>query len=119
MLRLLLAILLLFMPAQSYAQATARSPAPAAGTGGAVVAGKVDLVEGDVRFFDTANRMRRPKVGEAINEGESIATGADVAVALMNGAEGVWVGTRARRRKRLHILTTSAVSWRRMAMRRP
>src|SRR5712691_9280834 len=39
-----------------------------------VLAGKVELVEGDVRFFDRAMTVRRPFTEDSIFEGESIAT---------------------------------------------
>src|SRR3989442_2822803 len=47
----------------------------AAGQGTPALAGKVELVEGDVRFFDRAMTMRRPVTEDSIFEGESIATG--------------------------------------------
>jgi len=48
----------------------------------AVLAGGVELAEGDVRFYDAARVVRRPKVGDPIHEGESIVTGADGEVHL-------------------------------------
>src|SRR5437016_14304044 len=39
----------------------------------AVLAGKVELVEGDVRFFDRTMTVRRPVTEDSIFEGESIA----------------------------------------------
>ena len=96
MVRLLLAFLLLCAMPASFAQAPAASSAAAATP---VVAGKADLVEGDVRFFDASQRMRRPKVGDAIHEGESIATGADGEVHLRmedGGYIAVRPGTRMR-----------------------
>src|SRR5258708_29414474 len=47
-----------------------------------VLAGKVELVEGDVRFFDRDMTMRRPFTEDSIFEGESIATGANGEVHL-------------------------------------
>src|SRR5205807_8381896 len=46
------------------------------------LAGKVELVEGDVRFFDHTMTMRRPVTEDSIFEGESIATGTDGEVHL-------------------------------------
>jgi len=46
------------------------------------LAGKVELVEGDVRFFDRVMTMRRPVPEDPIFEGESIATGTDGEVHL-------------------------------------
>lgn len=40
-------------------------------------AGKVDLVDGEVKIFDAARKERMPKVGDAINVGENVVTGAD------------------------------------------
>jgi hypothetical protein len=90
--RLLLAIVLLCIAPPSFAQGT-----PAADASGA--AGKVELAEGDVRFFDRNQRLRRPRVGDAIHEGESIATGADGEVHLRmedGGYIAVRPGTRMR-----------------------
>jgi FecR protein len=54
----------------------------AAGQATPVLAGRVELVEGDVRFFDRAMTMRRPVTEDSIFEGESIATGTDGEVHL-------------------------------------
>ena len=99
MVRSLLAIALLSISAHSFAQGTARDPAPAASPAVPVVAGEVELTEGDVRFFDANRRMRRPKVGDPIHEGESITTGADGEVHLQmedGGYIAVRPGTRMR-----------------------
>ena len=61
------------------------SPAFAQTAGGQatpVLAGKVELVEGDVRFFDRGMTMRRPVTEDSIFEGESIATGTNGEVHL-------------------------------------
>src|SRR3989441_5480696 len=64
-----------------------------------VLAGKVELVEGDVRFFDRAMTVRRPVTEDSIFEGESIATGANGEVHLRmedGGFIAVRPGTRMR-----------------------
>ena len=80
--------------------ASAQRPDPATPTAASgepasapVAAGKVDLIDGDVRFFDKDNRMRRPKPGEAIHQGESIFTGADGEVHF-NMEDGGYIGVR-------------------------
>src|SRR2546422_6900562 len=64
-----------------------------------VLAGKVELVEGDVRFFDRDMTMRRPFTEDSIFEGESIATGPNGEVHLRmedGGFIAVRPGTRMR-----------------------
>jgi hypothetical protein len=64
-----------------------------------VLAGKVELVEGDVRFFDRDMTMRRPFTEDSIFEGESIATGSNGEVHLRmedGGFIAVRPGTRMR-----------------------
>src|SRR5205809_6089090 len=71
----------------------------AGGQGTPVLAGKVELVEGDVRFFDRAMTVRRPVTEDPIFEGESIATGANGEVHLRmedGGFIAVRPGTRLR-----------------------
>ena len=87
--------------------ASAQRPDPAMPTAAvgepastSVVAGKVDLFEGDVRFFDKDNRMRRPRPGEAIHQGESIITGADGEVHF-NMEDGGYIGVRPNTRMRI------------------
>lgn len=58
-----------------------------------VTAGKVDLIEGDVRFIDAAGHERRPAYGDAVYAGETIATGADGEVHL-NMEDGGYIGVR-------------------------
>jgi len=80
------------------APAFAQAPAPAT-TAEPVVAGRVELVEGDVRFYDRARRPRAPKVDDQILEGESIVTGADGEVHLSmedGGLVAVRPGSRMR-----------------------
>jgi hypothetical protein len=45
-------------------------------------AGRVALVEGEVRFLDRAGTERRPKVGDLLYEGDSVVTGPDGEVQL-------------------------------------
>ena len=69
------------------------------GQGTPVLAGKVELVEGDVRFFDRAMIVRRPVTEDSIFEGESIATGPNGEVHLRmedGGFIAVRPGTRMR-----------------------
>ena len=49
--------------------------APALAQPPEILAGKVELVEGEVRFLDRNQRPRTPKVDAPIYEGESIVTG--------------------------------------------
>jgi hypothetical protein len=82
----------------------------AAGTGGlaqgtsgtvsAVPAGKVELTDGDVRFFDANKAMRRPAAGESVFEGDSIVTGAGGEVHL-EMADGGYVAVRPNTRMRI------------------
>jgi len=60
---------------------------------GPVTAGKVDLVEGDVRLLDKNSHMRRPKLGDAIYEGDSIFTGGDGEVHF-SMEDGAYIGVR-------------------------
>lgn len=68
--RLLLACSILFACLGAYAQ----GPSTSASSN---LAGKVELVEGDVTVTDRARQPRRVAVGSTIFEGESIATGKD------------------------------------------
>jgi FecR-like protein len=58
-----------------------------------VVAGRVELVEGDVRFLDGNRNGRRPKVGDEVHAGDSIVTGADGEVHL-DMEDGGYMGVR-------------------------
>ena len=57
------------------------------------VAGRVELVEGDVRVLDGNRNARRPKVGDEIHAGESVVTGADGEVHL-DLQDGGYMGVR-------------------------
>jgi hypothetical protein len=98
--RLLLATALLCITAHTIAQTTSRDPASATGTSEHAAAGKVALVEGDVRFLDGNRRMRRPGSGEPIYEGESIVTGTDGEVHLQM-EDGGYVAVRPATRMRI------------------
>ncbi|MDQ5945248.1 MAG: hypothetical protein QG619_668 [Pseudomonadota bacterium] len=51
-------------------------------------AGRVEEVQGDARIYDPASNMRPAKIGEIVNEGDSIVTGADGEVHLAMEDEG-------------------------------
>ena len=42
-----------------------------------VTAGKIELVDGDVRILDGKGNERRPQTGDAVNSGDTIVTGTD------------------------------------------
>ncbi len=52
------------------------------------VAGRIDETRGDVRIYDPAQTMRIAKVGEVVNEGDSIVTGLDGEVHVAMEDEG-------------------------------
>lgn len=54
----------------------------------ATPAGRIEEVQGDARIYDPANSVRTAKVGEIVNEGDSIVTGADGEVHLAMEDEG-------------------------------
>jgi hypothetical protein len=76
----------------SFAQSTPSSN-PAAPAAERYVAGKVELVEGDVRFVDAKDQVRRLKVGDEAYEGDRIITGSDGEVHL-NMEDGGYIGVR-------------------------
>jgi len=82
------------------AQGTADSAALAEAASTPVLAGKVDLVEGDVRFFDKNRRPRQPKLGDPLYEGDSIVTGAN-GEAHFNMEDGGYIGVRPNTRMRI------------------
>jgi hypothetical protein len=88
-LRLPVAVILAFLAQLACAQGvTAAAPAvdrPAAGT--------VSLVEGDVRFLDASQQVRRPNLGDAVYEGDDIITGSDGEVHL-DMQDGGYIGVR-------------------------
>ena len=84
--RLALALFLAFPIQLACAQETA-APAERA------VAGNVSLVEGDVRFVDPNQQVRRPSLKDPIYEGDSIVTGGDGEVHL-DMQDGGYIGVR-------------------------
>jgi hypothetical protein len=80
--------------------------ATAAQSGGSIqpadAAGKVDLVEGDVRIYDKAMKARTVKVGDGVNESESIVTGADGEL-HMQMADGGYIAVRPNTKMRIAI----------------
>ncbi len=82
------------------AQGTADSAALAEAASKPVLAGKVDLVEGDVRFFDKNRRRRLPRLGDPLYEGESIATGTNGEVHL-GMEDGGYIGVRPNTKMRI------------------
>jgi hypothetical protein len=93
-LRLPVAIVLAFLTQLACAQTGGDQ------AGDRAVAGTVSLVEGDVRFLDPKQRLRRPALGEAIYEGESIVTGSDGEVHL-DMQDGGYIGVRPGTRMRI------------------
>jgi hypothetical protein len=89
-LRILAAALLIGGSAPAFAQIPAEYSGPE--TPG-IVAGRVELVEGDVRFLDSSRNPRRPKVGDELHAGDSIVTGADGEVHL-DMEDGGYMGVR-------------------------
>lgn len=95
MLRLPVAIVLAFLTQLACAQ-----DAPAGDQADRAVAGTVSLVEGDVRFLDPNQQPRRPALGDAIYEGDSIVTGSDGEVHL-DMQDGGYIGVRPGTRMRI------------------
>lgn len=100
--RLFLGTALSLMSALVQAQDTASGSTTPTTIAGPASAGKVDLVEGDVRFLDRNRQMRRPKVGDMVNEGDSIVTGKDGEVHL-NMEDGGYIGVRPDTRMRIAV----------------
>lgn len=89
MLRLPVAIVLAFLAQLACAQ----GGTPAAPAAGRVTAGTVSLVEGDVRFLDANQQVRRPNLGDPVYEGDNIVTGSDGEVHL-DMQDGGYIGVR-------------------------
>lgn len=79
-------LLMGFLSTAALAQAPADTPGNAGGS--LVAAGKVDLVEGDVRILDRQQKSRLPNVGDTVNEGDSVVTGSDGELHLTMEDEG-------------------------------
>ena len=91
---------LLCVAVNGIAQTASPGPAPATGASERPVAGKVELIEGDVRFLAADRRVRRPARDEPIYEGESIVTGADGEVHLQM-EDGGYIAVRPSTRMRI------------------
>jgi hypothetical protein len=76
------------------------APASAADATLPVLAGKVELVEGDVRFYDKNQQLRVPKLGDWIYQGDSIVTGADGEVHF-SMEDGGYIGVRPNTKMRI------------------
>lgn len=61
----------------SVSQTSTPTPGAVNATTASYKAAKIELTEGDVRLYDTTNNMRKPQLGDAVNQGDSIITGAD------------------------------------------
>lgn len=85
-----LAFILVFFTPLALAQGA--TPADPADTG-PVLAGKVVLVEGDVRVSDARGQVRVPKLGDPIYKGERIVTGAGGEVHI-DTEDGGYIGVR-------------------------
>lgn len=64
------------------------------------IAGKVVLVEGDVRLYDRNQALRRPKLDDSLYEGDSIVTG-DGGEVHFNMEDGGYIGVRPNTRMRI------------------
>jgi len=64
------------------------------------VAGRVDLIEGDVHIYDSALKLRGVKVGDSIVEGDSIVTGAGSELHLQM-ADGSYIAVRPNTKMRI------------------
>jgi hypothetical protein len=64
------------------------------------IAGKVVLVEGDVRVYDRNQELRRPKLDDAVYEGDSIVTG-DGGEVHFDMEDGGYIGVRPNTQMRI------------------
>jgi hypothetical protein len=64
------------------------------------IAGKVVLVEGDVRVYDPTQALRRPKLDDSLYEGDSVVTG-DGGEVHLNMEDGGYIGVRPNTRMRI------------------
>jgi len=76
--------------AKTSADATAERP----------IAGKVVLIEGDVRVYDRNQALRRPKLDDSLYEGDSIVTG-DGGEVHFNMEDGGYIGVRPNTQMRI------------------
>ena len=94
--RLPVAIVLALLAQFACAQGNPAAPTAA----DRVVAGTVSIVEGDVRFFDSNERERRPNPHDPVYEGDSIVTGGDGEVHL-DMEDGGYIGVRPNTKMRI------------------
>ena len=95
--RLALAAVLACVSPLALAQGeSAKTDAPA----GRTIAGKVVLVEGDVRVYDRNQGLRRPKLDDSLYEGDSIVTG-DGGEVHFDMEDGGYIGVRPNTRMRI------------------
>lgn len=97
--QLLLMVALALFAAPALAQETEAAAASSA-VSGPNEAGKVALTEGDVRIYDTKQHLRRPNVGDALYEGDSIVTGVDGEVQF-EMQDGGYIGVRPNTKMRI------------------
>ncbi len=96
-LRLVLAAVFACVSQLALAQGeSAKTDAPA----GRTIAGKVVLVEGDVRVYDRNQGLRRPKLDDSLYEGDSIVTG-DGGEVHFDMEDGGYIGVRPNTRMRI------------------
>ena len=99
MLRLVLAAVLACVAPLAPAQGeSAKTPADASAE--RPIAGKVVLVEGDVRVYDRNQGLRRPKLDDSLYEGDSVVTG-DGGEVHFDMEDGGYIGVRPNTRMRI------------------
>jgi hypothetical protein len=99
-LRLPVAIVLAFSAQLACAQGGTPAAPGADRAADRVTAGAVSLVEGDVRFLDANQQVRRPNLGDPVYEGDNIVTGNDGEVHL-DMQDGGYIGVRPGTRMRI------------------
>ncbi|TMH38617.1 MAG: hypothetical protein E6H56_14910 [Betaproteobacteria bacterium] len=98
-LRLVLAAVLACVAPLAPAQGeSAKTPADASAE--RPIAGKVVLVEGDVRVYDRNQGLRRPKLDDSLYEGDSVVTG-DGGEVHFDMEDGGYIGVRPNTRMRI------------------
>lgn len=100
MFRSILATCLVFCAQLASAQGPASAGSVSTSETEPAIAGKVDLIEGDVRFLNKGRRMRRPALGDPIYEGDSIVTGSDGEVHLAM-EDSAYIGVRPSTKMRI------------------
>lgn len=102
LLRTILGAAGLLLSASLFAQTPAAPPKPAPKETEVAVrtAARVVLVEGDVALYDAKKVKRVPKVGDVVNEGDSIVTGADAELHL-DMEDGGYISVRPNTKMRI------------------